>query len=153
MGDEYMMNKKGITTKDWVIVVLLFGGIFALGTVVIADYATTNSAPGMVSGSIASHYSTMQSSLNLINDTQNAVAQPGGLTLTGGLSIFATGVITVLSVVLGSMAMIPSTIMYVVSDFGIDTTTGYIFMSLITSGLVVLIIFAILNASKMAGRV
>jgi hypothetical protein len=145
-------NRKSITTKDWVLAMLIFGGIFVLGTIVISDYALENDAPGMVNNEIAGHYNTMQTSLNYINQTQNAVAQPGGLTLTGGLSIFATGVVTVLNVVLGSLSVIPSTIMYLVSDFGFDTTTGYVFMSLLAAGLTVLIIFAILNASKISGR-
>jgi len=148
-----MITKKGITTKDWILAMLIFSGIFALGVVAIADYAATNDAPGIVNNEIASHYNNMQSSLNIVNETQTAVTQPGGLTLTGGLSIFATGVITVLNVLLSSLLMIPSTLMYAVGDFGFDTTAGYIFLSVCAAGLTILIIFAILNASKMAGRV
>lgn len=149
-----MMNRKSITTKDWVLAVLIFGGIFALGIVVIADYANTNDAPGIINNDIAGHYNQMQSSLEMTSKIQNASTQPGGLSFLGGSGVntFVTGLVVVFNVLLSSLTIIPLVLMNILSDFGIDTTTGAIFLSILAAGAVILVLYAIFNASKMAGR-
>lgn len=148
-----MRFTKSMTTRDWVLAILVFGGVFALGALAITGYANANHATGMVNPTIENHYNNMQSSLDMVNQTMGAVTQPGGLSLIGAISVFSQGLLAVLNIILSSLLFVPTMLFSLIGDFGLDSTAGYIFLSVLAGGATVLVIFAILNASKLAGRV
>jgi hypothetical protein len=145
------LNKKGITTRDWVLAGLMFGAVFSLGIILMSAYSAESGA-NIVDSNIEGHYNQLSNSLYGINQSINALSQPGGFTLTGTLSVFYSAMTTVLNIVFSSIAFVPTLFANFGNDFGIPTVVTNIFFAVVVAGLTVLIIFAILNASKLAGR-
>lgn len=149
-----MMNKKGLTIKDWVIATLMFSAIFSMGIVAITGFSQDSGiANNMTDPAIESHYNTLNQNLADINQTINAVNQPGGLTLVSGFQAFLGGTTAVFTIVLNSMGMIPSLFVNFASDFGIPSIVTTLFFTIVGALIAVVIIFAILNAAKGGGRV
>lgn len=149
-----MMNKKGLTIKDWVIATLMFSAIFSMGIVAITGFSNDSGIPNNVTDpTIESHYNTLNQNLADINQTINAVNQPGGLTLVSGFQAFLGGTTAVFTIVLNSMGMMPAIFVNFASDFGIPSIVTTLFFSIVGALIAVVIIFAILNAAKGGGRV
>lgn len=149
-----MINKKGLTLKDWVIATLMFSAIFSMGVIMIAGFSLDSGlANNMTNPTIESHYNTLNQNLADINQTINAVNQPGGLTLVSGFQAFLGGTVAVFTIILNSMGLMPSIFVNFASDFGVPSIVTTLFFTIAGALIAVIIIFAILNASKGGGRV
>lgn len=149
-----MIFVKGLTIKDWVIASLMFGAVFAMGVLMIGGFSTQSGVPNnMTDSNLAGHYSSLDSNLNTINQSIAAINQPGGLTLLSGFQAFLGGTVSILNLVLGSMGLIPSLFINFASDFGVPSSVAALFFAIASAVLAVIIIFAILNASKSGGKV
>jgi len=152
------MNNKGITVQTWVILSLMFSAITGLFFIMIVGFQANQLSNG-VSGVnitdpvIASHYSDLDSNLQDINNSVSAINQPGGLTLASGFQAFFGGTVAVLNIALGSIGAIPLMFVSFATDFGIDATIAQYVFAVGAAILTILVIFAILNASKTGGRI
>lgn len=149
-----MINKKGLTIKDWVLATLLFSAVWAMGIIMIGGFSNDSGiANNLTDTNIQSHYATLDQNLNTINQSIAAVNQPGGLSIVSGFQAFLGGTVAVFTIVLNSMAILPSTMVYFASDFGIPTVVASLFFTIITAVLGIVLIFAVLNAAKGGGRI
>jgi hypothetical protein len=153
-----MMYKKGIVIKDWVIMSLVFGAVFALFVVSITGYSSQATNDGLngtnlINSAIAEHYNTLDQNKQIINNITNTMNTPGGLTPISGFQAFLGGTVAVFNIAMTNLLFIPSLLMSFATDFGIPSSVATIFLILIGGVLSYMIIFAILNASKGMGRI
>lgn len=149
-----MMFKKGLTIKDWVIASVMFGAVFAMGALMIVGYSTDSGIPNnMTDSTLVSHYSSLDSNLNMVNKSIAAINQPGGLTLLSGFQAFLGATVSIFNLVLGSMGLIPSLFINFASDFGIPSEVTTLFFAVASVIISIIVVFAILNAGKGTGRV
>lgn len=147
-------NKKGLTLKDWVVATLMFSAIFSMGIIMIAGFsADSGLANNMTNPTIEGHYNKLDQNLADINQTINAVNQPGGLTLVSGFQAFLGGTVAVFTIILNSMGILPAMFINFASDFGVPSIVATLFFTVVAALVAVIVIFAILNASKGGGRI
>lgn len=146
-------RKKGLTVRDWVLASLMFSGIFAMGVIALTGYANEAGNTDIIDPTLESHYNQLQQNLGDINSSLKAVSTGGGLDLTGGLQILFTSTISVVNIVLGSLAQLPLLFINFASDFGIPTAVSGTFMVILLAMATVVVVFAILNSVKQGARV
>ena len=152
---QNIISKKGLTVKDWVIISLMFSAIFAMGVIAISGYqAQSGLNTNITDPTIQSHYgNNLDDDLNNLNQSVQAISQPGGLSLISGFQAFFGGTVAILNIVFTNMGAIPLMFVSFATDFGIDSTVASLFFLILAAILTIIIIFAILNSSKSGGRV
>lgn len=148
-----LRQNKGLTVKDWVIISLMFSAIFSMGVIAIGGFQKQSGLNiNLTDPTIEGHYQDMNSNLNDLNQSISSITQNGGLSLATGFQAFFGGTVSILNIVLGSMASIPAMFVSFAADFGIDSTVASFFFLVCSAIISVIVIFAILNSSKTGGR-
>jgi hypothetical protein len=73
-----MMNKKGLTARNWIIALILFTGLFTLGTLMAADLANNYGNSDILDDSINERYGLISNSTGLVSESLDAVQAGGG---------------------------------------------------------------------------
>lgn len=152
-----MHDTRGLTVRDWIITLFVFSGVFVLGTMMIYGASTSAADNGIANnitnGVIESHYNQLSGNIERIQDVYGQVNSSGGLQPQTGYQAFLGSTIGVLNIGLLSINELPSMMYYAASDFGLNSTVMTVFLSIVAGVITIAVVFAILNASKLAGRV
>lgn len=148
------MNKKGEwVVRDYLIALLIFSSIIALGYILLGDLATSYSNPNIVDSNFLNNYNKLNNNTALAKSMLDSTTDSSGFDIIDAGEVLLSSTFSVISLVFGSLGVIKSQLAFVASDFGIPIQITNIlfttFLSVITISLVIIIINAINKTNKL----
>jgi hypothetical protein len=123
-------QKKGFLLRDFIIVGILFGMVISLYILQVASIAQNYNNNDIISPEFSEHYSTLQTNLDKLDTSTQAVQGTGGLNLIGTFNIAFNSVFTVVAMVWDSVLIYTNMAGNVAGDFTfLDQSTITIFLS------------------------
>lgn len=142
-----MKDKRGFLLRDFVIVGILFGTIVALYIIQVASIANNYNNQDMIDPNFAEHYSKLQTNLNQLDTSYNAVKGTGGLNLIGTFNVAFNSVFTVVVMIWDGVQIYTGMASNVSGDFSfLDQSTTMLFLSAVIAILVTYLIFVWLSS-------
>lgn len=140
-------GKKGFSTQNFLIGLILFTSLIVLWTLMVADLATTYDNPDIIDENIRTTYGKVNESTQRVSDSLSAVSGKGGLSLVGTFQVLFASTLTVIQIVIGALPLMSGFVNSFSVDFGVPTEVAGIifpmFLAIITIG----IVFAIINSN------
>ncbi len=143
-----MMNKKGFSTKDFLISTLLFSSIILLFTLAIADMqGSYPDNPNIINEDFAETYTRATEELSTIDTMRDTALSGEGLSFRGTFDVTFGSFFTVIKLIFSSLNAWGEIFVFLPITFGfIDSAVLSIFMTLGLSILTVVLIFKLINA-------
>lgn len=146
------MNKKGLTGKSYVTALILFSAIIALGFLMVVSMADDYGNANIVDQKYSDNYDRLTENTNTVSDMFSAASSKEGLGLVSTVEILLTSTFSIINLIFGSLATLGGQVASFGEDAGIPTAVSSIilvvFLSLITVG----IVFLVINAINKTGR-
>jgi hypothetical protein len=133
------------TLRDWVISLILFGGMIALGFIMITSHATDYDATHIIDSELQSRYNILTNTTDTANSIYESVSQPGGLTVIGSFNILFSSVFIVLQLVLQTITLPATLIGNMMIDLGVPTSVAAVVVPMWLAVITLLIVFAMLS--------
>jgi hypothetical protein len=142
------INKKGFSTMDFTLAVLIFSGVIALLVVALGSLASDYDNPNIVNEKFSNTFDKFDEANSRTGDMWTAMSEEGGLSLIGTVEVLFFSTFRVISLVLSSVGEAGAQLFGISSFFGIPSAVSGIFFVLIIAMLTVVIIFKILSFVK-----
>ncbi len=150
MGVENMMNKKGeMLARDWIFILVLFGAITAIGYLIVADMASSESGynvTNMTDETFQDNYDTLSESTSTIYQMQNATTSEQGMSVLSTYTTMFTATFSIISLIFGSFGMASNTMTNFATDFGVPSILANIIFPAILVLIIVIIVFVIISS-------
>jgi len=143
------MNKKGMYARDYIIILILFGAVCIIGSLIVADIAGTESGygvSGMVDENFKQHYDTLKESTSDIGKMQNATTSEAGTKTISQYTEIFRATFSLISIIFGSLGMTSDTLTHFATDFEIPKEIANIIFSTILGVLTTILIFVIISS-------
>lgn len=142
------MNKKAqFLARDWIMALLLFSGIIALGVLMVTDLASEYDNTDIVDQSIVDNYGNLTQSTDIVSSAFSATNEKQGLSFLGTFDILFSSAFTVISLVFNSISIIGGVMSQFVQDFGVPTAVANIIFPMFLSIITVILIFVVISTT------
>ena len=142
------MNKKGqFLGRDWVVAVIIFSGIIALGFLMAADFAVSYDNADVIDENIEERYASVTETTAVADSAFSAISSKEGLTLVGAFDILFASGFTVISLLLNSVFIMSASLQSFGADFGIPTQVTAIFFSVAISVISTILVFIVISST------
>jgi hypothetical protein len=150
---QIFKTKKGFLLRDVVLSALFGMGIISLLVIIIGSMAVNYDRPDLISPSFSENYDKLDILLGDVETTRTATTSTQGLSFIGTFNVAFNSIVTVFKLVLSSLDIFGSMTADIVADNTfLDAGVVKILLAILTSGLLVLIIF-IWISSVTRGRI
>lgn len=144
-----MMNKKGMLARDWVIVLILFGAITGLATLVVVDMA--NSGTGynqtdIIDEDFQDRYDTLSATTSDVYQMQNATASGEGISVISTYTTVFKATFSIISIIFGTFGLANSAMANFAEDFGVPSAIANVAFPAILVIIITIIIFVIISS-------
>lgn len=142
-------DKRGVNfaLSDWVVSLLLFGGIISLGFIMFADMAQEYDNTGIIDPQLQSRYNVLTNMTDTASSIYSSVTAPGGLTLIGSFNILFQSVFVVLQLVVQTLGLPGFLLGNLMIDMGVPSSIAAIVVPMWLAILTVTIIFILLSTN------
>jgi hypothetical protein len=141
-------NKKGWTTRDFIVAMLIFSGAIALFVVMIGSIANDYDNTEIINPEFSDKFDKFSEDTERAADMWNATTAEGGLSLVGTVDLLFFSTFRVISLVFNSVVAAGQQLASFGSFFGVPTEITAIFMVLIFSILTVLVVFIVISSVR-----
>ena len=148
------MNKKGFLVRTWVVAFLIFSSVFALFFLASQELATDYSEESIIDDNYRENYDKFSDSAEDYRDIFQDISDGTGLEL-----VFAatTGIFRALfstvKVTFSSVAILDDLTESFMTDYGVPEGIANVIFPLISSLIVVILIFAIISAINRGNKI
>lgn len=140
-------DKRGWSARDWVVTVIIFSALIALGFLLVTDMATTYNNPDIIDPEFSENYDKLNENTQDIDEMYEAATSEEGLKVVGTLTLLFKSFTTIASIIITSPLIVAGQVASFGQDFGIPRQVTFILftvlLSLITAILVLIIIASI----------
>jgi hypothetical protein len=140
------MDKGAITVSNFVVSLLVFSAIVALGSLMVADLGTTYENEGIVDDNFEDNYNKLEENTEDVQLMYEKIKGKDGFNLLDVGEVLLTSTFSIVGIVLSSIVSFGDMLVSVPGDFGIPTQVTVIVLVLFTSIITVLIIINIINS-------
>ena len=140
------MNKKGFLARDWVIAVVLFGGLIALSVAAVADLTSTYDVANVTSPEFQENFDQFSENTEIVQDMFNKTSGGEGLSTVGTFENIFGATFGVIRLVFTSLTSFGTQAFSFIEFFGIPSEVGGIFFTMLLAALTVVIVFAVISA-------
>lgn len=145
-----MLNKKGeLLARDWIMILILFGAVTAIGYLIVADMANSSTGydvDNMTDESFQDNYDTLTETTSTIYQMQNATRSEEGMSVLSTYTTMFTATFSIISLIFGSFGMASNTMTNFAVDFGVPSSLANIIFPAILVLLIVAIIFVVISS-------
>ena len=142
------MNKKAqFLGRDWVVAVILFSGIIALGFLMVSDFAISYNNENIIDEDIENRYASVTETTAVADSAFSAISSKEGLTLVGAFDILFASGFTVISLLLNSVFIMSASLQSFGADFGIPTAITGILFSVMISVISTILVFIVISST------
>ncbi|KKN03017.1 hypothetical protein LCGC14_1111930 [marine sediment metagenome] len=143
-----MINKKGFTTKDFIIAGLLFTAVISFFVIGIADVQTNYpDNPNIISASFSANYDKLTNQTSSINTMRETALSGEGLSFRGAFDVTFGSFFTVMQLVFSTLTLFGTMYLNLTTDFPmIDSMVLNNFMIIGLAIITVILIFRLINA-------
>lgn len=146
-----LKDKKGFTSKDFIIATLIFSATIALFVIMVGQGANDYDNTQIIDTAFSEKFDRFQNDTSQIEDMFNAVRNEGGLNLVGTADLIFFGTFKVIALIFNAIISFGGQIAGFGEYFGIPTTISAIILVLLLTVLTVYIIFSVINSVR-SGR-
>ena len=143
-----MINKKGFTTKDFLIAGLLFTAVISFFVIGIADMQTYYpDNPSIISDSFSEHYDQLTNQTQTIDTMRETSLSGEGLSFRGVFDVTFGSFFTIMQLVFSTLKLFGNMYVNLTLDFPmIDSMVLNNFMLIGLSIITIVLIFRLINA-------
>ncbi len=143
-----MINKKGFTTKDFIIAGLLFTAVISFFVIGIADVQSNYpDNPSIISDSFSANYDKLTNQTASINTMRETALSGEGLSFRGAFDVTFGSFFTVMQLVFSTLTLFGTMYLNLTTDFPmIDSMVLNNFMIIGLAIITVILIFRLINA-------
>jgi ABC-type antimicrobial peptide transport system permease subunit len=147
INNLFKKNRRGeILARDYIIVLVLFGAVCLLLSLVVQDFSTNYNVPNMTDSNFQKNYDTFSSSTQTIYQMQNASTSSEGMSTVSTYLYTFKSTFSIISLLFGSLGLINSVLVNFVTDFGVPSAIANIIVPAIYVIFVALLIFIIVGS-------
>ena len=151
MKNRLYKDKKGWTSRDFVVATLMFSAGIALFMLMVGALATDYNNPNVVNEEFSNKFDKFSEDTDRAVEMWNATTSEGGLSLVGTTELLFFSTFRVISLVFNGVVAAGQQLTGFGEFFGIPSEVTGIFLVLIFSILTVIIVFLILSSIR-SGR-
>lgn len=144
----FTKNKKGWTSKDFVIAMLIFSGGIGLFMLMVGSLASDYDNSDVVNEDFSNKFDKFSEDTERAGEMWNATTSEGGLSLIGTTELLFFSTFQVISLIFNGVVAAGQQLAGFGEFFGIPTAVTSIFLVMIFSILTVFIIFTILSSIR-----
>jgi len=145
-----MINKKGeMLARDWIMVLILFGVVTAIGYLIVADMADSSTGynvSNMTDESFQDNYDTLTETTSTTYKMQNATTSEQGMSVVSTYTMAFTSVFSIIALIFGSLGMASDTMTNFAVDFGVPSSLSNIIFPAILILIMVILIFVVISS-------
>jgi hypothetical protein len=143
---ELLKNKKGWTTRNYLIATLVFSGIIVMMYLMVASIADDYSNPSIVDENFRANFDQFQNNTQDISDIFTAASSKEGLSLLVAAEIIFGATFSVIGIIFSSVGTVGIQISNFAQYFGIPTEVANIIFPLTLAALTIMIVFIVISA-------
>jgi hypothetical protein len=143
---ELLKNKKGWTTRNYLIATLVFSGIIVMMYLMVASIADDYSNPSIVDENFRANFDQFQNNTQDISDIFTAASSKEGLSLLVAAEIIFGATFSVIGIIFSSVGTVGTQISNFAQYFGIPTEVANIIFPLTLAALTIMIVFIVISA-------
>lgn len=144
---ENKLNKKAeMLARDWVIGAVLFSGIIGLLVIMSGSMVSIYDAENVTSDEFSTKFNKFENNTNIAQSMWEQTSGEGGLSTIGTFDILFKSTFSVIALVFSSVTLVGSQMFGFVEYFGIPSSVGFIFFTLLLSILSIIIVFIIISS-------
>lgn len=148
MKQNRYMNRNGQwLARDWVISLILFSGVVALFTLMVASSADTYNTPGIVNAQVAEDFGNIQDTTAIASSAFSTASDKGGLSVTNSFGLVFNAGFTVISLVFNSVSISTTWLASFGELLGIPTAVSSVLFSILISIVMVILVFVIISTT------
>ena len=148
LKNKLKINRKGqFLPRDWLIALILFSGVIALGTVMVASQASDYGNLDIIDSSISQNFGDLQEATDIASLAFDATNRKGALTITGSFSILFQSAFTIIALIFNSVAIATGQLSSFGEFVGMPTAVSQILFPILISVLMVVLVFAIISTT------
>lgn len=149
MANKSMMNnKKALLARDYVIMLIIFSVIIALGGLLVSDLNSSGEGYGVqnvTDETFSENYDRLSETTNDINLAANQTRSGFGK-LLGSFDVFFSATATVFDIVFGSFSMVNSVFENFATDFGVPPQIANIIFPALLAIITTIIVFVAISS-------
>lgn len=145
---EYKLkSKKGeFLARDWVVAAILFSGIIALFVMATGSMTNEYDSENVTSEEFDEKFNKFENNTKIAANMWNQTTGEGGLSTVGSFDVLFKSTFGVISLVFNSVKLVGTQMFSFVEYFGIPSEVGFLFFTILSSILSVIIIFIIISS-------
>jgi len=141
------MNKKGeMSTRDWVVAVLIFGAVISLLYLQVGELERNYDVTNITDEKFNESFNNFEEQRAFADEMWDKTTAKEGLSVTGTLSLLWGSTTGVIQLVFSSVSSIGSQVKEFANYFGVPTVVTGTFFALLTTILFVYIVFRVLSS-------
>ncbi|MHA2019053.1 MAG: hypothetical protein ACTSXY_12365 [Promethearchaeota archaeon] len=136
-------------TRDWVIVLVLFGLISGVGYLIVEDIASSSrgyDVTNMTDANYQDRYDTLTESSSKIYLMQNATASKEGISVISTFTTMFSATFSIIGIIFGSLSMATTTLNNFGQDIGMSSTMANLVFGAISVIIISTIVFIIISS-------
>ena len=142
-------RKKGqFLPRDWVMSLILFGGVVLLATLMVSSLAVEYDNTGIIDEDIAEDFGDLTASTNIAKAAFDATNKQGALTITGSFSILFQSAFTIISLIFGSLGIVSSQFTALGTFLGMPSEVSSVIFVILLSLAMVVLVFGIISTTQ-----
>lgn len=138
--------------KDYVIAIILFSTVVALGYIMLNGLATDYSNTDIVDPKFSENYNKLSETTQVAENIRESISSEEGLGLIGTTEILLKGTFSVINLVLSSLTTLASQVFQMAITFEIPSEISGVILVAFLAIITVSIIFIIINYVNRSGR-
>jgi len=140
-------NKKGeFLARDWVVASILFSGVIALLVMATGSMVNEYDVKNITSDSFSNQFDKFENNTQTATKMWNQTTGEGGLSTVGSFDVLFKSTFGVISLVFNSVKLVGTQMFSFVEYFGVPSEVGFLFFTILSSILSVIIIFIIISS-------
>lgn len=145
--EKLIQDKKAeFLARDWIVAAVIFSGLIALLTLsanaMVDEYGTEN----VTSQEFSDKFNKFENNTRIVSGMWNQSTGEGGLSTVGSFDVLFKSTFGVINLVFSSVQLAGTQMFAFVEYFGIPSEVGFLFFTILSSILTVLIIFIIISS-------
>ena len=140
------MNRKGFIARDFVVAMILFSGLIALMTLVVASIASDYGNNDLISEDFSNKFDRFDENTGRVTEMFDSANSEEGLSLIGTFDVLFNSAFSIISLVFSGVSSVGSQLLGFSEFFGIPSEVAGVFFTIILSILTALIVFIVISS-------
>lgn len=140
-------NRKGFLARDWIMALILFTGVVALSTLMVAQQATDYDNLDIIDEDILEDFGNLQQTTSVAKEAFDVTNDKDALTITGSFSILFQSAFSVIALIFNSIAIATSQLASFGEFIGLPTAVSNLIFPIIISLITVVLVFVIISTT------